>query len=326
MAIKNLLFRKSAVLAVALIICATVAVALAAYSDWGDLSQSKDINKGESASFDVALVTASPPMYYSVKMYDASNSLVKTWYDEKMTSSNTVEETLQVTPADYKKGGAYIIIINAHDADNIYRSTQISLNVKNHAPEITSVTAPNFINEGQTLTVSFTATDADNDPLIYSIYRNGELIASTNQNLWQTDYDDAGSYTYAFVVSDGEAEDRETKTINVLDVPGKTDDGDDNKTDEDNYVRIYNLEFAPMNMPDGNYLLVRNLAHPIEGTTIKVNAMEINSIETFKLNIGQNRVALLPLISDFKENNTYLLKIDVTSTDFVGSDYLMLYT
>ena len=325
MAIKNLLFRKSAVLAVALIVCATIAVALVAYSDWGDLSTSKDIDKGQSGSFDVALVTASPPMYYSVKMYDPDNNLVKTWYNDEMTNEYSVEETLQVTPADYNKGGDYLIIINAHDSSGIYRSAQISLNVNNHAPEITSVTAPNFINEGQTLTVSFTATDEDNDPLTYSIYRDGELISSTNQNLWQTDYKDAGRYNYTFTVSDGEAEDTATRMINVLDVPGETDGGNGNET-EDNYVRIYNLEFALMNMPDGNYLLVRNLAHPTDGTTIKVNAVEINSIETFKLNLDQNRVALLPLTSDFKENNTYLLKIDVTSTDFEGSDYLLLYT
>ena len=211
---KSLKFVLFSVLAV--IMLATTAIAVVVYADWQDGTKTKSIAKGEFASFDIALVTASAPLYYSVNMKNSDNEIVKVWHDNTANNDGFVEETLQIIPSDYSnKGGIYTILISSSDGNGDKNYDIITLNVRNNAPVITAISAPSYILAGEALSVSFEASDADGDALTYRIYRNGNLISATDNDEWQTTEDDAGTYTYRFEASDGEDTVSETRTVEV---------------------------------------------------------------------------------------------------------------
>lgn len=99
---------------------------------------------------------------------------------------------------------------------------------ENTAPVLEDI-ADIEINEGESLSVTAVASDADGDSLIYSFSTPGGSVSGSTWD-WTTTYSDAGQYDVLVSVSDGLASDSTSFTVKVNDV---CDDFDaDNVCDE----------------------------------------------------------------------------------------------
>ena len=86
-------------------------------------------------------------------------------------------------------------------------------------PPVLSPIGNKTVNEGSLLTFTVSATDPDGDPLTYSVQGLPSGATFANQTFsWAPTYDQAGTYTVTFKVTDGTLEDSETITITVYDV------------------------------------------------------------------------------------------------------------
>jgi len=289
-----------------------------------------------------------------------TESLDLYWYKNNQEFKIDYGATTTINPSDTTKHDVWTL--KAYTPFGSFVN-QASVEILNTAPVMGTVSSPVSLNEGQSLDVSFSATDLDNDALIYNIYRNGQLVALTNSSSWVTAVGDAGTYTYIFNASDGEASVTATRTVivNPIGTPPPTapvcgnsvietgetcDDGNTASGDScsstcqieptpptpvipptpSKKITIYNLEFSAVSMPEGNYLKIRNTAHKIDNAKIRIYATELNSVESLSLNVDKNEVKLYPLNFDLKNNDIYLLKINVISDNFDGSDYLLMET
>ena len=228
--------------------------------------------------------------------------------------------------------------------------------ILNSAPAISSITAPATAAEGNAISVLFTATDADDDAISYRIYRNGILITSTNSNSWTTASGDAGSYTYKFVVTDGEEQDTETRTITItpsgitsLPVCGNSvvetgetcDDG--NLVSGDGCSATCIIESTPPNPPTPfvnkvltlgkdleisslyNYIKIRNRGNAkLDDLNVKITFVDISSFEQFNVDLGRNDVILRVLNTEIKDNSTYLANVEISVDDLKDSGYMLI--
>ncbi len=97
-----------------------------------------------------------------------------------------------------------------------------------YAPEITSiggesVSSPGNLSfqvaENETLTLAVSASDADGDTLTYSATGLPSGAGFSGQTFsWRPTYDQAGTHQVTFTVSDGQHQDSETVSINVVNV------------------------------------------------------------------------------------------------------------
>ncbi len=100
----------------------------------------------------------------------------------------------------------------------------------NQAPELAAIGAKSS-NEGEILTFTVSATDPDDDPLVYSAagLPGGASFDSGSRTFsWTPRYDQAGVYSVHFEVSDGTSTDSEDITITVIQLHEDWDvNGDD---------------------------------------------------------------------------------------------------
>ncbi|MFA6127284.1 MAG: hypothetical protein WC699_08275 [Bacteroidales bacterium] len=76
---------------------------------------------------------------------------------------------------------------------------------KNSAPVVASVVInPTAVDPGQTVSVTVTATDANNDPLTYAYTVNGGAISGTGPMVQWIAPSNSGAYSVSVVVSDGQ--------------------------------------------------------------------------------------------------------------------------
>ncbi len=87
-----------------------------------------------------------------------------------------------------------------------------------NTPPVLSAIGNKTVNEASTLTITLSATDADNDILTYSV-ANAPLNSSLAGNTFtfSPDYTQARTYNLTFIVSDGKDTDSEAITITVTD-------------------------------------------------------------------------------------------------------------
>ncbi len=88
----------------------------------------------------------------------------------------------------------------------------------NQAPLLSQI-GTRSANEGDNLTFTVSATDADDDQLIYSasnLPEGASFDPGTRTFSWTPRYDQAGTYSVHFEVSDGELTDSEDVTITVI--------------------------------------------------------------------------------------------------------------
>jgi len=304
----------------ATIMLSITALAVVTYADWQDGSATKTINKNDGALFDVNIFSVSPPVTYSIYMHNPSGTLVKTWASDAVDNDGGVELIgVRVDRLDLTTGGAYTISIASRDNDGNTDTSTLTLNVLNNGPSITGINAPDSINAGEVLSVSFTASDGDGDALSYRIYRNNVLISSTNSNAWQTSASDAGTYAYRFEASDGESTASQTKTITVGAAASKKDAG----------------EYAPETLKLNrdieisqvytNFLKIRsNKGEKLNDFEIRVNYLDTNAVEEYNFDLERNEIAYKMLTANLQENKSYLARIEVSAEGMEDSGYIII--
>jgi len=304
--------------ALAVILMTSIAAAVTSYADWQDGNTAKTILDSESASFNVVLFSMSSSLTYSVNMHDASGQLVKTWHNNTLDDDGWVRETLTVNPSDLNGIGRYTIYITSTDENNDPGYSTLILNVQstpvvvNNNPVITSVNVPSDITEGDVLSVSFTATDADNDALTYAIYINGVLVSNTNTYDWQTAVGDAGTYTFVFEVSDGTATITQTEIITVNAQEGRK------------YTETLNLGQDLEISNIYNYIKIRNKARTINDLEVKITFIGLNAFESFNIDLNKNDVVYRPISTAIQDNKAYVAKIEVSTDDLDDSGYMLI--
>ncbi|MCU0666658.1 MAG: putative Ig domain-containing protein, partial [Candidatus Omnitrophica bacterium] len=136
-------------------------------------------------------------------------------------SFNTSTKAFSFSPS-YTQAGTYSNVhFEVSDGRGGADSEDIAITVTNtnRAPVLASIGAQS-VNEGQTLSITLAASDADNDTLTYSasnLPQGATLSAATFS--WTPSYSQAGSYQVTFGVSDGNGgSDSETVTLTVNNV------------------------------------------------------------------------------------------------------------
>jgi len=114
-----------------------------------------------------------------------------------------------------------ILFIVSDGTDQVSEPITITVGDVNRVPVLASI-GDRQVDEGQTLTFTLSATDADNDQLTYSasnLPTGASFDANTQIFTWTPGFGSAAVYSnILFIVSDGTAQDSEPITITVGDV------------------------------------------------------------------------------------------------------------
>jgi len=305
---------------IAIALLSITALAVVSYADWQDGKTAKTIVWGQSADFDVALFSETS-LTYSIKMYNSSDALIKTWYNNEADSDGWVETSITVSASDIPASGDYDIIITSTDGNGDSGYSTLNLAVTNNAPTIDYTYAPASANAGDTVSIGFTASDADGNSLTYSIYIDNVLVSSTNAYDWSTATSDIGTHTIRFEVTDGDKSDTRTATIKVV--------------SEEEVIPPEIIEKAKETLAFDRDLEISETEGFIKIRNTKGNAMDNFEIiityigvnlpsEIYKFDLGKNAVVLKPIASDIPENNIYVAKIEISVDELEDSGYLLI--
>jgi hypothetical protein len=240
------------------------------------------------------------------EVYNLDGDYEFRWYRNGNAFRTDIGESSEINPSDTTKGQIWRLEVYTPLYDSYVG--EASVMIGNAAPEITSVSAPDTAKTGSIVSISFTAEDADGDSISYFILKGDSLVSATNSYTWSAE---DGNTVFTLYATDGEGWDYETFTI-----------GGDKRAGSE--VSIYALNIASIVAGDGEYLKIKNNAHSIDGVTLRVSSLDTNEVDYFNLNMPRNSVKLIPLGFDLKENNSYLLRVDVMSDDFTGKNYLIV--
>jgi hypothetical protein len=206
-----------------------ISAAMIISGDFQDGSHSATITDGNSISFNVDFGTTSAPMILSVKMYDSSDVLIKTFDVSSYTGGISFQKTYTITKTIYQNPGTFEIILNGRNnfkdpADPILILTVNPVSPPtptNHAPVITS-TAITSVNENTAYVYDVDATDADGNTLTYSLTQNPAWLSiNTNTGIISGTAPSVNSDTnYAITVrvSDGITYTEQSYTLTVHDI------------------------------------------------------------------------------------------------------------
>lgn len=189
----------------------------------GELTSSRDIllivNKKEEAptiesfSPEEKSLTAdeNSKIEFSVKAKDLNkDDLTYSW---KLDGDKTSETTDYLYNIDYDASGSHTVKVDISDgaltSTNIWSVTVNNVNRKPVLEELSDIK----VKEGETVTIAPKAADPDNDALEYSI---SEPVG--NDGVWETTYDDAGTYTITVKVTDGKDESSQDINVTVANV------------------------------------------------------------------------------------------------------------
>lgn len=192
---------------------------------------------------------------------------------------------------------------------------EAEVSILNSMPVITDMNYPESINAGDPLTISFSAEDADNDELYYFMYmesNNRWVYVSGNSATFDTTGWDEGEHAFALHAADSDSIAYEYISVYV--------NGGVTPSSE---IKIYNLDISALSAPGSNYLRIRNYAHSLDAM-LRLTSMDTNEVQSFNLDISRNSVKLIPLTFNFEEGKQYIVKVDVISENFVGSDYMIV--
>ncbi|WP_292461521.1 putative Ig domain-containing protein [Methanolobus sp.] len=121
----------------------------------------------------------------------------------------------------YDDAGTYPVSFSATDGTSvIYSNITITVINVNRDP-ILAVIGPRYVNENSLLTFTLSASDQDNDTLVFSspnLPGSATIDVTSGVFQWVPSYDQAGIYQIEFVVYDGASQDSEYVTITVNNV------------------------------------------------------------------------------------------------------------
>ncbi|MCA9402166.1 MAG: tandem-95 repeat protein [Candidatus Omnitrophica bacterium] len=115
--------------------------------------------------------------------------------------------------------GNYQVTFTASDGEFTDEETiTVSVGDVNQAPEL-APTGDQFVNEGQNLNVSVSATDPDGDSISYSAENLLPWMSFSGNILnLHPGFDDAGTYEVTVIASDGDLQDNDTVMVTVYDI------------------------------------------------------------------------------------------------------------
>nr|WP_321497865.1 putative Ig domain-containing protein [uncultured Methanolobus sp.] len=129
-------------------------------------------------------------------------------------------DTFTWTP-DFYEAGIYNVEFNVTDGIDVDSQTvQITVTNLDRKPVLSDI-GNKTVNENSPLVFKVTATDADNDPITYSVTNmpaNASFDTSSGEFSWTPAYDQSGAYIVEFVASANGLDDSEQVTITVVDV------------------------------------------------------------------------------------------------------------
>jgi hypothetical protein len=145
-------------------------------TSWEDSTSSRVMNYGETAEFDVYASCANPSLTILIGLYNSAGDLIHTFKNEVIPNQGdgtvVINPVYQVTPSLYSLTGNYKVRVTYSDAVQSTTTSVITLTIvpstPNVAPVITS-TAVTQVNEGASYSYQVIATDANGNPLTYSL-------------------------------------------------------------------------------------------------------------------------------------------------------------
>lgn len=166
----------------------------------------KEVKEGEELSFEVTATDENgDELTYSV---------------EGLPEGATFENKVFTWTPTYEQAGTYEVTSKVSDGE-LSNEEVITITVTdvllNNAPILKPIGNKN-VKEGGTLSFTINANDQEGDVLTYSA-TDLPVGAIFDQDIrtffWNPDYEQAGTYSVTFIVSDGNSEDNETITIDV---------------------------------------------------------------------------------------------------------------
>ncbi len=120
---------------------------------------------------------------------------------------DAASQTLNWSPT-FDQAGNYSLTATVTDAGGLSASTPIAITVMpvNRSPDLLPI-GPKTGKEGENLAFTAQATDPDGDPLTFTVHSlpaGASLDSATGAFTWTPSYEQAGSYTAAFIVTDAE--------------------------------------------------------------------------------------------------------------------------
>ncbi|MCK4647767.1 putative Ig domain-containing protein [Candidatus Pacearchaeota archaeon] len=192
--------------------------AMLVYVEWDTTdSNTLQINDGESAMFNILILSSETNPITSVKLYDSSGEV----YTFLNILINEVKE-YTISQSIYKTSGDFYIEVIGTDSFNTDSETLFLtiLPAPNTPPVLDSI-GNKQVDENELLQFTISGTDADGDDLTYSasgLPSGASFNPSTKTFSWTPTYTQSGTYQVKFTVSDGKATDSKTITITVKDV------------------------------------------------------------------------------------------------------------
>lgn len=123
-------------------------------------------------------------------------------YSWKLDGAESGDDTKFTYQTDYDSAGSHTVKVDVSDGTST-ASKLWSVNVRNvnRAPALEKVGDIN-VKETDKIAITALATDADSDPITYSI-SDGKYAQENNVFTWETNYDSAGTYEVTVSASDG---------------------------------------------------------------------------------------------------------------------------
>lgn len=136
-------------------------------------------------------------------------------------SATVVGEDDGTVTHSYAAPGTYEVLLTVEDADGQRSTVTGIVEIVDAAPVISPLADP-VVDEGERLTFTVAASDADGDPIELSasgLPEGAAFHAPTGSFAWTPGFDQAGTYDVTFTATDGLGTDVETVTITVQDDP-----------------------------------------------------------------------------------------------------------
>ncbi len=266
----------------------------------GQTYEHETIDMGESATaYSGNFGSMDGSVNFRAELRDAQGNTVKV-LEQKVVDVSTYTgfETVDIAPSDYSEAGDYFVHFRLSDSHNtlIDHLDLTVLPAQQNTCPVFSETPDKQVNEGELLTFTVSATDADGDSLAYSasgLPAGATFSRSTGAFTWTPDFDQAGEYDVTFIVSDGECQDTMTVHITVVDVPG-------------NVCPLWN-ELADQQVSEGELLAFTVGATDADGDALAYSASGLPDGATFS---GANRTFLWT--PDFDQAGEYNITFTVS--------------
>ena len=128
---------------------------------------------------------------------------------------NVAGEVVTVTPASVDAGTALRLRVTATDEYGFTDTATVDITVTPNQPPVLTVSAPSSVQEGATITIRASATDPEDDEIVFTINGvQGSTFSST-----APDTDDSTSLSFTVTATDGQNTVTETVTVTVTSRP-----------------------------------------------------------------------------------------------------------